>query len=207
MALVKKTPSKPPVDERRAGARDLAGLIEKLADPDAATRRWAARDLATQAGASDALLALVGAESDVSVREVALSSLTRIGDETAVNGLMSCLRSEEAGLRNEAIEAMKSLPREVAPMMRALLADPDPDVRIFSINVLESLRHPDVEDWLIGVISRDTELNVCGAAVDLLTEVGTGKARDALESLRARFAGEPYIQFAAGLALQRIESS
>jgi HEAT repeat protein len=207
MALIKRPAAQPPVGDQRQMERGPSALIERLDDPDPAIRRWAARDLAGHAGASDALLGLIRRESDVSVREVALSSLTRIGDAAAVAGLIACLRTEDARLRNEAIEAMKSLPAEVAPIMRGLLEDADRDVRILAINVLESLRHPDVEDWLIGVIARDPEVNVCGAAVDLLTEVGTVRAREALQSLRARFGDEPYIQFAAGLALQRIESS
>jgi len=77
-------------------------------------------------------------------------------------------------------------------------------VRIFAINILESLRHPDVEAWLIEVIERDPMVNVCGTAVDLLSEVGSSASHDALERLKARFAAEPYIQFAADLALQRI---
>jgi hypothetical protein len=99
---------------------------------------------------------------------------------------------------------MKTLPVEVAPIMRGLLADQDPDVRIFAINILESLRHPDVEAWLIEVIEREPMVNVCGTAADLLSEVGSGASRDALERLKARFATEPYIQFATALALKRL---
>ncbi len=95
------------------------------------------------------------------MREVILTTLTRLGDDVAVDGLVLCLRSEDAALRNEAIQAMKELPDEVAQLMSGILADPDPDVRIFAVNVLESLRHPQVEAWLIGVIERDPHVNVC----------------------------------------------
>jgi tRNA A37 threonylcarbamoyladenosine synthetase subunit TsaC/SUA5/YrdC len=47
-------------------------------------------------------------------------------------------------------------------------------------------------------------VNVCATAVDLLCEVGTEAAIDPLVRLKARFASEPYIQFAADLALKRI---
>jgi len=95
----------------------------------------------------------------------------------------------------------------VAPIMRALLHDPDPDVRILAINILESLRHPEVESWLLAVIDTEPVLNVCGTAVDLLTEVGTAAAREPLRRLQERFAAEPYIQFATQLALKRLESA
>jgi HEAT repeat protein len=205
MAFVKKTaPPRIAAGDQRAAPRDFAGLIRQLDDADPVARRWGARDLAGHPDASAPLLARLQRETDVSVREVILTALMRIADPAAIAGLVSCLRSEDANLRNEAIEALKSLPVAVAPIMRGLLVDQDPDVRIFAINILESLRHPDVEAWLIEVIEREPLVNVCGTAVDLLSEVGSHACHDALERLKARFAAEPYIQFAATLALKRI---
>lgn len=192
-------------DERRL-ARDLAGLLTALADSDPLARRWAARDLAQHPDAASALVERLSVESEPSVTQVILTSLTLIGDETAVAGLSECLRSEDAMLRNAAIEAMKQLPDEVAPWMGRLLEDPDPDVRIFAVDVLESLRHPQVEEWLIRVITQDAHVNVCATAVDLLGEVGSERAKPALLALKQRFAAEPYIQFAADLALKRIDA-
>jgi HEAT repeat protein len=205
MAFIKKSAEpRSTTQDQRAAVRDFDGLIRQLDDADPAARRWAARDLAGYPDASTALLARLQHENEVSVREVILTALMRNADSAAIAGLVTCLRSEDANLRNEAIEAMKSLPIAVAPIMRGLLVDSDPDVRIFAINVLESLRHADVEAWLIEVIEHEPLVNVCGTAVDLLSEVGSPASRDALERLKARFAAEPYIQFAAALALKRI---
>jgi HEAT repeat protein len=204
MAFVKKhTPHTVAADERRQ-PRDFAGLLAELADDKPTARRWAARDLAAYPEAAAALVERLKREDDASVREAILTTLTQLGDPAAVAGMVDCLRSDDAALRNEAIEAMKALPDDVAPIMGGLLADADPDVRIFAVNILESLRHPRVEEWLIGVIESDPHLNVCATAVDLLGEVGTEKARPALQQLKARFADEPYIRFAADLALKRI---
>lgn len=192
-------------DERRL-PRDLAGLTAALTDADPLARRWAARDLADYPESSRALVSRLAAEPEPSVTQVILTSLTLLGDEIAVAGLTQCLRSEDAMLRNAAIEAMKQLPDEVAPWMGRLLDDPDPDVRIFAVDVLESLRHPQVEDWLIRVITSDPHVNVCATAVDLLGEVGSERAVPALVALGQRFADEPYIQFAADLALERIKA-
>jgi hypothetical protein len=41
--------------------------------------------------------------------------------------------------------------------------------------------------------------------VDLLGEVGSFAAREALARLKGRFLDEPYVQFAADLALRRID--
>lgn len=204
MPIVKKQKSEQIEKDERKQARDCLSLIAQLSDSNPTARRWAARDLLECPGASDALVERLSLESDVSVREIILTTLTRLGDEAAVRGLIDCLRSEDVSLRNEAIEAMKQLPDEVAPIMRTLLTDQDSDVRIFAVNILESLRHPQVEEWLIEVIECDSHLNVCGAAVDLLGEAGTSRSLDALEGLKQRFADEPYIQFAAALAMKHI---
>jgi HEAT repeat protein len=203
MAFVKKHPIAGPA-EAAEPLHTEASLVAQLADPDPAQRRWAARDLLRYPNAATALVQRLQCETDIAVREVIFTSLTRLGGAVAVAGLVHCLRSEEASLRNEAIEAMKVLPTEVAPIMGGLLQDADSDVRIMAVNVLESLQHPQVESWLIQVIEQDPVVNVCGAAVDLLTEVGTAAALGALQRIKQRFADEPYIQFAASLALKRI---
>jgi HEAT repeat protein len=204
MALIKTHTAQPVCNDERKAPRDCLSLVAGLEDPNPTARRWAARDLTDCPGASSALINRLAREDDVSVREVILTTLTALGDETAVAGLVGCLGSENVSLRNEAIEAMKQLPDEVAPIMRGLLADANPDLRIFAVNILESLRHPEVEAWLIGVIENDPHLNVCATAVDLLGEVGSGAAREPLLRLKTRYADEPYIQFAADLALKRI---
>jgi HEAT repeat protein len=204
MAFIKKKMAAEAIAEVPRAERDYAGLVTQLQDADPQVRRWAARDLLDYPEASADLLARLQCETEISVREIILTSLTRIGGPVAVAGLVDWLRSEDAQMRNEAIEAMKALPDEVAPIMGSLLTDDDSDVRIMAVNILESLQHPKVEEWLIDVIDRDPVVNVCGTAVDLLGEVGSVAAVDALQRLKQRYAGEPYIQFAADLALKRI---
>lgn len=204
MAFVKKTASEVIDLDERKRKRDCASLVQQLSDSDPTARRWAAKDMVDCPDVSDVLVERLHRESDVSVREIILTTLTKRADDLAVAGLVECLRSEDASLRNEAIEAMKLLPDAVAPMMGGLLTDADPDVRIFAVNVLESLRHELVEKWLKEVIERDPHVNVCATAVDLLGEVGTPYSREALENLKVRFPDEPYIRFAADIALKRI---
>lgn len=207
MALKKGTPT-PNTDVAgdRQQARDLDGLLQGLQADDPLTRRWAARDLSEHPDAAAALVEQLQRETEPSVLQVILTSLTSIGDDVAIQGLIDCLYLEDTMLRNAAIEVLKELPDQVAPFMDALLQDPNHDVRIFAVNVLESLRHPRVEDWLIEVIRQDSHVNVCATAVDLLGEVGSDQSQAALVALKQRFADEPYIQFAADLALKRIEA-
>lgn len=204
MGLVSRTQSGSDKQDERQRPRNLEGLVEALNDTSPAARRWAARDLAAHGASAPALCERLEGESDPAVREAILTALTEIGDETAVRGLARGLRSEDAALRNECIDAMKHLPDAVGPIMAELLSDPDPDVRVLAVNVLESLRHRDVERWLIDVVTRDAHVNVCGAAADLLAEVGSDAAAPALNRLPGRFPEAPYIAFIAELALKRI---
>lgn len=204
MGIVKRHQSRIAEQNERIRSRDLVGLQVELADKEPAARRWAARDMAEYPASAELLISRLALENDSSVREAILLSLTKIGTPQAVQGLVSCLRTDDVELRNEAIEVMKNLPEAVAPIMTGLLVDVDSDVRIFAVNILESLRHPDVEAWLVTVISEDTHVNVCATAVDLLGEVGSERALEPLALLKSRFPDEPYITFAADLALKRI---
>jgi len=155
MALIKSQAQEPREHNERKQERNCESLRLQLRDADPQVRRWAARDIVDCTECSQALVDALENEDDPSVREVIFTSITRIGDAVAVEGLVACLRSEEAGLRNEAIETMKQLPDAVAPVMLGLLMDEDSDVRIFAVNILESLRHPQVEAWLL-------QVNRCG---------------------------------------------
>jgi HEAT repeat protein len=205
MALSRRTSAKTIRHESVRGRdRGLVGLLQALADQAAPTRRWAARDLAAHPGSAPDLLARLRVEQDASVRQTLLTSLAQIRTAQAAEGLIPLLGSEDAALRNEVVEALKAMPEAIAGFMPSLLANADPDVRILAVNVLESLRHPQVESWLINVICADPNVNVCATALDLLSEVGTSAAESALLAVERRFPDEPYVTFAAQLALKRL---
>ncbi|MBB1251413.1 HEAT repeat domain-containing protein [Rhizobium sp. G21] len=184
-------------------------MIAVLSAGSLGERLAAIRALSARGGraAVDALCIALAADDERACREVIAVELAHLGGEAVVDGLMPLLRSDDAALRNIAIDILKELPSDVAPRMEALLDDPDPDVRIFLVNVLEALRHPAVEDWLIAVITMDANINVVGTALDLLNEVGTTAAVEPLRRAVARFGEEPFIAFSAENALRRIEGS
>lgn len=205
MAFIKKQASQIINEDERKAPRDFDGLCVELNHEDSKVRRWAVRDLAQLPNASAVLVTRLEHEENASVRTAILNALAKLSDTIAMTGLVECLRSEEAALRNEAIEILKELPNEVEPIIDGLLTDADSDVRIFAVNILESLRHQHVEQWLIGVVEKDPHVNVCSTALDLLSEVGSELAVPAIEKLKARFPDEPYVCFSADLALKRIE--
>lgn len=206
---------KPKVDDAPAAPetalperRPLNELIDATRSDDLSERLHAIRELAAHGGvaAVEALCLALVVESEGSSRDVIAVALAHLGGEAVVEGLLPLLRSDDAALRNMAIDILKELPLDVAPRMEALLDDPDPDVRIFLVNVLEALRHPSVEAWLIAVITMDNNVNVVTTALDLLHEVGSVQAVPALRKAIARFPAEPFVVFSAENALRRIEA-
>lgn len=210
MALIKSTTSGPlhEVVEREY-PRNTPGLIAQLRSTDPEQRRWAARDLASH-NTPDTIAAL-GAqllqEHDHGVREALFSSLAQASSEAAAAALLPLLRSEDALLRNRAMETLAGMPNAVAPRIAALLQDRDPDVRILTINLLGELRHAQVTPWLLQVLHRDEHTNVVATAIEVLAEAGLPEHVPALREARQRFAQDPFIGFAVDLAIERIEAA
>lgn len=204
MALVKAGQPRPDHPDRRQEARDPDSLVRQLADADPGVRRWAARDLADHPDRAAALGDRLDREADASVREALLTGLMTIGTDEAARPLIRLLRSEDASLRNGAIEALQQMPDATTAHLGALLADGDSDVRIFAINILQSLRHPQAAQWLHAVIRDEDHINVLASAVDVLAEIGTPAMVADLAVLKGRFPDEPFLHFAVDLAIRRI---
>jgi len=190
--------------ERRETARELPDLIEQLESPDEQSRRWAVRDLAAYPEAVGLLVSCMQSEPSRAVRVALFTSLLRIDTAEARESLVELLRSDDAELRNGAIDILKTMSDEAAPLVERLMTDDDPDVRIFAVNIMGSLRYPEVPNWLAQLVANDTHVNVCCTAVDLLCEVGDLDAIPALEAAELRFPEEPYVAFAVRSAIETI---
>ena len=191
----------------RGFPRHVDGLVAQLRGGDAEQRRWAVRDLTSHPQAAAALGAQLLVERDAAVREALFLALGTMASDEAVSALLPLLRSEDARLRNGAIEVLSGLPRVVGPRISALLLDADVDVRIFTVNLLGELRHEQVTQWLQQVLLSDREVNVVAAAIEVMAETGQPEHIDALRETRRRFADDPFIGFAADVAIERIRAA
>ncbi|MDQ5897466.1 MAG: hypothetical protein QG612_1552 [Pseudomonadota bacterium] len=191
----------------RGYPRDVDGLIAQLRGGDTEQRRWAVRDLMAHPQAAAALGTHLIDEREPVVREAIFLALGTMASEESVNALLPLLRSEDAKLRNGAIEVLSGLPRVIGPRISALLLDADPDVRIFTVNLLGDLRHEQVTQWLQQVLLSDREVNVVAAAIEVMAETGEPEHIEALRETRKRFADDPFIGFAVDVAIERIRAS
>lgn len=193
--------------EKRYTRRGPGGLIEQLADPRPQVRRFAVRDLSAFPEAVPALLSHLKTESERVVQEVVFTSLQAIGGDAVVEGLVPYLKSEDAALRNGVIEVLQGLPDAVSGLIHTLLHDDDSDTRIFAVDILRELAHPQINVWLEKILIEEQNVNVCAAAVDCLSEVGTPDLIPSLHALGERFADVPFISFAVQAAVERIGQS
>jgi len=92
-------------------------------------------------------------------------------------------------------------------VLDGLLSDPDTDVRILVVEVTRAWPRERAAPRLRRVFEREPHVNVCAAAVDVATEVGTEDLLPALGALRARFANEPFLGFAIDVACERIRGT
>jgi len=178
-----------------------------LEHPEAESRWIAARALAGRPEAVPALSAALAREVVPRVREAIMTALMLIGDAASVQVILPYLRSQDARLRAAAVESLQALPTAVAPFMVRLFSDPDPDVRLLATELARNMKAPDATRLLCDLIGREPHPNVCAAAIDVLTEVGTLDALPALENCAARFAETPFLPFAISTAISRISGA
>ncbi|MFV3126381.1 HEAT repeat domain-containing protein [Niveispirillum sp. KHB5.9] len=190
--------------EGPAGSNGGDGGFPSLASGDAEQRRLAARALSGQADALPVLARALAAESVPAVREALLDAVAGIGSRQAALILLPALRSEDAALRNGALVALQTMPSVLPGLLPLLLADPDSDVRVLATELARVLPPPVATEILCRMLANEPHANACGAALDVLAQVGTADALPTLEGVAKRFATDPFVGFAARTAIARI---
>jgi HEAT repeat protein len=195
----------PLVRGKKGGASgETSGSQQGALDgPDPDSRWTAARALAGQADVP-ALAVALAREPIPRVREAMMTALIRIGDAASIEVILPYLRAQDASVRAAAIEALQALPDAIAPFMTPLLNDGDSDVRLLATELARNMEASEATRLLCELIEREHHPNVCAAAIDVLTEVGTPEALPTLERCAARFAATPFLPFAASVAMSRI---
>jgi len=197
MPLIRREPASAPPP----GASDSLGDLKSA---NAGARWTAARLLAKDPSSAAALGEALAVETDARVREALFTSLAHIQTPEAVDAILTHLRSPDAATRGGALDALSSMPQTVESHLSKLLADPDPDVRLLSCDIVRRLPGPTASRYLCDLLTRETQANVCGAAVDALSEVGDKAALPILADCATRFSAEPFLTFSIKIASSRI---
>lgn len=191
MALVRRTTPQSEAEPREEPTDPVAAL--SASDPG--RRHRAVLELHGVTSAVPALLAGVGTETDAVVREAMLTVLAERDTPEVARALAVHLDSDDASLRTAVVEALAAMPTGVPPLLPALLADDDPDVRLMTVRVLADLPVPDAASWLVRMITDDQHPNVVAAAIDALLPAAGEEHIPVLEQARDRFPNDPFLRF------------
>jgi HEAT repeat protein len=149
----------------------------------------------------------LASETAEHVREAIFTSLVRINNAESLETLLGTLRSDDATLRNGALDALKAMSGQVQAKLDALLHDADVDVRILACDLARDMPSDRTATLLANVLLTDPALNVCVAAIDTLAEIGSSDSLPALARCVDRFPDQPFLRFAVTAATGRINAT
>ena len=126
--------------------------------------------------------------------------------EEDYNEMFKMLQSENAYLRNKAIQFLQEYGTEAKPFLERLMNSEDKDIRIFAINILGDVKYDDSIEMLRYFILKENDINAMMTAVDYLGEIGTEEDVALLEAIKKEHADEPYVVFGIDMAIERLKA-
>jgi HEAT repeat protein len=188
------------------GAPDIAAVLKTLST-GTDDQRWSAARAAADVPASVSALgeALIR-ETNPRVREAMFTSLARIATPQSVDAVLPFLRSDDAHIRSEALDALQAMKSVVWPRLAALVRDERSDVRVLACDLVRNMPAGQAVHLFCDLLDSEREPNVCAAAIDALAEIGAPDALPALARCAERFPADPFLAFSIKIAVDRIRS-
>ncbi|TGG93295.1 hypothetical protein E4656_09565 [Natronospirillum operosum] len=148
-------------------------------------------------------------ESDSRLQQILLNHIVVDLQAEEVEPLIALLSSDDAGLRNQVIDALGQVRQGavaelLAQAVRQRLHDDDPDIRILTLNLVATLELPQLLPEVEQCLREDAHLNVCMTALDVILMLGNEDHWPAVESLTQRFPDEPFVAFSVRRARSQL---
>lgn len=144
------------------------------------------------------------ADKDIATK-IAAEISNMDAEEAPIESIMDLLKLENAYIRNLGISILQDFGDAIKYYIVKFLIGDDRDLRIFAINVLGDVNFPESRDMLIELLEGEEDINVAMTAVDYMAEIGEPEDIPLLESLKERFAGDFYVEFAVDGAIKLIK--
>ncbi|MDN5347535.1 MAG: hypothetical protein PWP65_1099 [Clostridia bacterium] len=155
-------------------------------------------------GSAKVLVQAFARETDLMVRETIVASLLICDTEEVVEEVAPLLKSEDASLRSMAFEVLAYKGDEKCmSIFEALLQEADRDVRVMAVHALGRGTCPGALSLLRKAAAVDQDINVVGAAIEYISEIGEPGDAELVEKCRERFS-HPYLDFIVQRALARL---
>jgi HEAT repeat protein len=182
-----------------------ASVLAALSGSDPMDQRSAAFE-AAELNMKEAVprLAELICSSNLGVQEAAEGALLSIRGKEVVSQIIPLLRSDDASVRNSAMEILRRIGVDNIRALSALINDPDPDIRIFTADILGSVGTHLSLELLTHALLDDKEVNVRYQAAISLGMLGMSEAADSLRQVLND--DEEWVRFAAVEALTNIRA-
>ena len=126
-------------------------------------------------------------------------------DDAPIEKIMDLLKLENAYIRNLGISILRDFGDSIKYYIVKFLIGDDRDLRIFAINVLGDVDFAESRDMLVELLETEADINVAMTAVDYMGEIGEEEDIPLLLSLKERFSGDFYAEFAVDGAVKMIK--
>jgi len=162
----------------------LKEYAEQLSATDQAERIYAAEDIGylNDADGVPVLLDRLGKESSRAVRDVIFQALIRIDADTAVEGSIRLLGSEDPQIRNQAVEVLRNKAVQAIPFLCSAMRDGDKNLRKLVLDVLCGISVRGTDEIYSAALS-DQDQNVVITAVENLGKIRAEEFRIQIEDL------------------------
>ncbi len=168
---------------------------------------YAVEEISKLEGGWDFLIAYI--EDEHANKEVSTKIASILANldpqEAPIEQIMDLLKLNNAYARNLGISILRDFGTAIKYYIVKFLIGDDRDLRIFAINVLGDVDFAESRDMLIELLEHEEDINVAMTAVDYMAEIGEEEDIPLLESLKERFNGEYYAEFAVDSAIKSIE--
>jgi FOG: HEAT repeat len=139
--------------------------------------------------------------SNIGVQESADNALRKIGGREVVSGVIPLLRSDDAPVRNGAMDILRALGSQELQSIIPLLKEEDVDIRIFATDILGSAGNVMAVAPLCEALLKDPEVNVRYQAAVSLGDLGLPEAA---KCLNQAMRDEEWVQYSVIEALAKI---
>lgn len=206
MALVKKHIEQD-VEElpRYSSLEDAIETFVTTIDPT--IRDYTVDEIIKFHGGGDYLVEYINREdADKQISTKIASTISSMpSDEAPIEKIMDLLKLNNAYTRNLGISMLRDFGDSIKYYIVKFLIGDDRDLRIFAINVLGDVSFSESRDMLVELLQTEKDVNVAMTAVDYMGEIGNLEDIPLLESLKARFNNEFYVNFAVDSAVKMIK--
>ena len=177
------------------------------ANEDVSKKDYAVEEIVKLKGGPIYLLSLIAKEEREKVVLTKIASvISKMNpDDAPIEEIMDLLKLNNAYIRNLGISILRNFGTAIKYYIVKFLIGDDRDLRIFAINVLGDVDFAESRDMLVELLENEHDINVAMTAVDYMGEIGEVEDIELLESLKARFNGDVYAEFAVDGAVKLIK--